>query len=253
MDAMSAERKIYTSFHDIPPREYMYFPKGSLDAGKPGKFSRIEITQILISMTVLAIAFSFAITRNSLLWGLSNGFAFETLPAGILLSFLGVVTAFFFHEIAHKFIAQRHGMWAEYRMYPQGLLFALILGVFTGFVFAAPGAVMFRGGARYHETGKIAVAGPFANIIIAAVTLLLYLFVFFEDPLLGSIFGFICYINAFLALFNLLPFGPLDGTKIIRWNATAWIILLIIAITIFITIFTKFDFSSVINNNSLVF
>jgi Zn-dependent protease len=246
---MSEEKKIYKSFHDIPPRDYMYFPKGSLDAGKPGKFSRIEISHILISMAVLVVAFSFAITRNNLLWGLNNGFDFERLPTGLLLSFLGVVTAFFFHEIAHKFMAQRHGLWSEYRMFPQGLLIALFLGILTGFVFAAPGAVMFRGGARNHETGKIAVSGPSANIVIACVTLLLYLFVFFEDPILGSIVGFICYINAFLATFNLLPFGPLDGSKIIRWNATAWIILLIIAITTLVLIFTKFDFS----NMSLIF
>ena len=239
---MDKQRKIYTSFHDIPPREYMYFPKGSLDAGKPGKFSRIEITHILISMTVLIIAFSFAITRNNLLWGLNNGFNFQELPFGLLLSFLGVITAFFIHEIAHKFMAQKHGLWSEYRMFPQGLLIAFFLGVFTGFVFAAPGAVMFRGGSRDYETGRIALAGPLANIIIAGVMLLVYLFIFFEDGLLGPITGFICYINAFLAMFNLLPIGPLDGTKIIRWNATVWIIMLIISITILATIFTNYTF-----------
>jgi len=45
---MPEKRKIYTSFHDIPPREYMYFPKGTLDVGKPGKFSRIEINHLII-------------------------------------------------------------------------------------------------------------------------------------------------------------------------------------------------------------
>ena len=34
---MSERREIYTSFHDIPVRDYMYFPKGSIDVGKPGK------------------------------------------------------------------------------------------------------------------------------------------------------------------------------------------------------------------------
>jgi Zn-dependent protease len=237
---MSAERKIYPSFHDIPPRDYMYFPKGSLDAGKPGKFSRIEVTHIIISMLVLTVAFSFAITQNNLLWGAQNGFNLEALPFGLLLSFLAVAIAFFFHEIAHKFMAQRHGLWSEYRMFPQGLLIALFLGLFTGFVFAAPGAVMFRGGSRDYETGKIAMSGPLANIVIAGVTLLLYLFVFFEDQLLGLIVGFICFINAFLATFNLLPFGPLDGTKIIRWNATVWIIMLIISITTLVLILMNY-------------
>ena len=54
-------------------------------------------------------------------------------------------------------------------MYPQGLRLALFLGIFTPFVFAAPGAVMFRGGSRNYETGLIAIAGPLANIIIALI------------------------------------------------------------------------------------
>ena len=45
-----------------------------------------------------------------------------------------------------------------------------------------------------------------------------------------KIIGFIGLINAFLATFNLLPMGPLDGVKIIRWNATVWTILFIIAV-----------------------
>ena len=235
------KRRIYTSFHDIPPREYMYFPKGTLEAGKPGKFSGIEIRHLIISMLVLTIAFAFALTGNNLITGLSRGFNLEILPYGILISFLGIVTAFFFHELSHKFMAQKHNLWAEYRMFPQGLSLAFFLGILTPFVFAAPGAVMFMGGSRYHETGKIAMAGPLANLIVSLVTLPIYLFVVFEYQIIGQIFGFICLINAFLATFNLLPFGPLDGVKIIRWNATVWIILLITAIFILMTIMPKFS------------
>ncbi len=235
------KRRIYTSFHDIPPREYMYFPEGSLEGGKPGRFSGVEIRHLLISMIVLTVAFTFALTGNNLITGLSIGFNPSRIPYGIAVSFFGIVTAFFFHEISHKIIAQKHNLWAEYRMFPQGLSLALFLGVLTPFVFAAPGAVMFMGGSRYHETGKIAVAGPLANIIVAIITLPIYLFVVFEFQIIGQIFGFICLINAFLATFNLLPFGPLDGVKIIRWNATVWIILLIIAIFILMTIMPKFS------------
>ena len=66
---MAEEKKIYTSFHDIPPREYMYFPKGTLDPGKPGRFSGVEIAHLLISMGVLTIAFSFALTNNNIFFG----------------------------------------------------------------------------------------------------------------------------------------------------------------------------------------
>ena len=106
------------------------------------------------------------------------------------------------------------GMWA-------------VLVSFLGFVFAAPGAVMFLGGSRDYETGKIAMAGPLANIITAIILIPLYLFIFFESNGIGVLLNFIIIINLILATFNLLPIGPLDGTKIIKWNATIWIIIYI--------------------------
>lgn len=232
------DKKVYTSFHDIPPREYMYFPKGTMEVSKPGNFSRIEIQHLFISIIVLTFAFTFALTPFNFL----KGFNINNLVYGLVLSFLGISTAFFFHEMSHKFTAQKFGLWAEYRMFPQGLLLASVLGIFTGFVFAAPGAVMFQGGSKNYETGRIAMAGPLSNIIIASVTLSLYLFIFYEIEIIGEIIAFICFINAFLAVFNLLPFGPLDGTKIIRWNATIWVILLIFSILIITQILPKFYF-----------
>jgi len=220
----------------------MYFPKGTLEMGKPGKFSRLEIKHLLISMGVLIIAFTFALTGNNLINGLTYGFKLYSLPFGIAKSFLGVITAFFFHEFSHKFMAQKYGLWAEYRMFPRSLFMALLLGVLTPLVFAAPGAVMFRGKPRDFEMGHIAVAGPLANIVIAGVTLPLYLFVFYEISVLGEIVGFICLINTVLATFNLLPFGPLDGVKVVRWNGTVWAILLIVAMTMMTTIFIRFTF-----------
>lgn len=237
---MVQEKKVYKSFHELSPREYMYFPKGSLEMGKPGKFSRVEITHILISMCVLTIAFSLLFTKNNLFFGIICGFNLETLLLFIPVSFLSIVTAFFFHEISHKFMAQKFGLWSEFRMYPRGLFLALLLSLFVPFVFAAPGAVMFRGKTRVFETGRIAMAGPLANIVISSITLPLYLFVFIETPI-GQLIGFICLINAFLAVFNLMPFGPLDGIKIIRWNVNVWFIMLIVSACLTVFAFQKFS------------
>lgn len=231
---MQERRKIYTSFHDLSPSEYMYFPKGTLDGASPGKFSRIEIYHLLLAMGVLTLAFSFAFSGNSILFGFEN---VQTLLFAIPIAFLGILTAFFVHELSHKFMAQKYGLWSEFRMYPRGLLLSLFFAVFTGFVFAAPGAVMFRGETRNFEMGRIAAAGPLANIVIAAITYPLYRFVFFETSFVGKILGFICLINALLGTFNLLPFGPFDGMKVIRWNGIAWAALFIIAIIMMILIF----------------
>jgi len=94
-----------------------------------------------------------------------------------------------------------------------------------GFVFAAPGAVViytaFRDGHGVRQVGLtakqnafISAAGPAMNIMIA----LLFL------PIAGQnvFFSTVVYINSFLALFNLLPFPPLDGSKIIWYNFLLW-------------------------------
>ncbi|MCK5459278.1 MAG: hypothetical protein KAI20_05255, partial [Thermoplasmatales archaeon] len=75
----------------------MYFPKGTLDGGAPGKFSRIEIYHLLLAMSVLTLAFSFAFSGNSILFGFKNA---QTLLFAIPIAFLGILTAFFVHELS---------------------------------------------------------------------------------------------------------------------------------------------------------
>ncbi len=225
---MDKRQRITRSFQDLSPREYMYFPTGSMPMGKPGSFSRVELIHLAISLIVLTVAFSFALSVNTLLSGFRS---VESFLLALPVAFLGILTAFFVHELAHKFMAQRYGLWAEFRMYPKGLFLSIIVAFLTGVVFAAPGAVMFRGETRPFETGRIAAAGPSANIVIAYVMFPLYLW-FFEHPLFGKITGFVCLVNALLGTFNLLPIGPLDGRKIIRWNGIIWALLLVAGISI---------------------
>lgn len=241
---MVEERKTYTSFRDIPPRDYMYFPKGSLEMGKPGHFSIIEVRHLLISIIVLTIAFSFALTGNTLIGALFHGLDLEALPSGMMMSFLGLISGFFVHELSHKWMAQHYGLWSEFRMYPKGLALALLMGFTLPLVFAAPGAVMFRGEARVFEQGHTATAGPLANILLAGLSLPLYLFVVFEDPFLSQLVGFICFINALLAVFNLLPFEPLDGVTVIQWNAVIWTALFIVSVVLFVAILRSFTLAT---------
>ncbi len=228
---MSERRKFYTSFHDLSPRDYMYIPQGSLQVGKPGSFSRVELGHLLIAIGVLTVAFSFTFSKNSILFfflgsPLSIGSYLYFMP----IAFLGIVTAFFVHELSHKFMAQKYGLWSEFRMYPRGLALSVLLAFITGLVFAVPGAVMFRGEPRSFETGRIAAAGPLSNIVIALITYVLYYFVFYTMGFLGTLVGFICLVNLLLATFNLLPFGPLDGKKVFQWNSMVWFVLFSVAV-----------------------
>ncbi len=217
------EQKTYYSFHDIPFGTSENYNRFSFEQGM--KFSRGEIIQIIIAMGVLTLAFSFALAPYP---PISNiGSVISNIP----LSFLAIATAFVCHEIAHKYVGQKFGYWSEFRMFPQGLLLALFLGVVLGVVFAAPGAVQIFGNPNREESGKMAAAGPSTNLAISGISSLLWLSF---TGYIGYLFFFIAYINAFLAFFNLLPFGPLDGMKIFRWKKEVWIILIIISISIFI-------------------
>jgi Zn-dependent protease len=193
-------------------------------------FSAHEIRDIVIAWLGLGIAFYLANTG-----GLINGFAgvvsvtdgarvIVFTPLTVLALSLGTLGAgFVLHELMHKFTSERYGFQAEFRMWPQGLVLALVLSAFAGFVFAAPGATYIDGyGIKTRENGIISIAGPLTNIVIALLFLPLVFVnggnaVLFEAGYLGS------YINIFLAAFNMLPIMPLDGAKVWRWNKLIWI------------------------------
>ena len=68
---------------------------------------------------------------------------------------------------------------------------------------------------------KIALGGPVANLCLALLISMLFLIARFILPeitaneLLVTLTSTIIYVNIFLALFNLIPIPPLDGSKIL--------------------------------------
>jgi len=136
------------------------------------------------------------------------------------LAILTVGPGFVFHELSHKFVAQRYGFWAEFRMWPQMLVLCLVTSLF-GFIFAAPGATYISGTTiSKEENGKISLAGPLMNILIA---LLFVPFLLFGQGFLSDLGFFGVPINIFLAAFNMVPIGPLDGAKVFKWSKPIWI------------------------------
>jgi len=88
------------------------------------------------------------------------------------------------------------------------------------FKIIAPGAVMISGSARLEEIAKISIAGPIVNIVLSSVLLGIG-FIFLPNPYAYLIFLLALW-NGFIALFNLIPFGILDGFKIFNWSKMIW-------------------------------
>ncbi|MFQ6136045.1 MAG: site-2 protease family protein [Candidatus Hydrothermarchaeales archaeon] len=134
---------------------------------------------------------------------------------------ISIGVSFIAHELAHKYIAQRYGCWAEFRMWETGLTLAFLMAITLKFVFAAPGAVYISSGflgISKKENGLISVAGPTTNLILA----LLFLPLVNLSGFLGTLGYFGFFVNAWLAFFNLIPFPPLDGSKVMAWSPRIW-------------------------------
>jgi Zn-dependent protease len=179
-----------------------------------------ELQDLTVAWLVLSFCFSLGWMRGGL----------GAFMIWFVIASVAVGANFIFHELAHKFVAQRFGYWAEFRLWPTGILFALIFSVMTfgSVVFAAPGAVyivpppfrpFYPARDVTYESGVIALAGPLVNVGLA--------FGFFSLMLTGSYFLFELgryglFISLFLASFNMLPLGPLDGRKVFAWSPLYW-------------------------------
>ena len=173
--------------------------------------NKTEAAHILVSVVTISLAFSL--------------FKTEVFDPGYFLLILTTVgVAFIFHELAHKYVAMHYGAHAEYRAWTTGLFLALVLAFVTqgGFVFAAPGAVYIFGRVTREQNGKISLAGPAMNLVLAIVFLAVAL-ALGSGSQLSSWAATGAFVNVFLGAFNMLPFPPLDGSKVMAWDKRVWL------------------------------
>tara|TARA_Y100000310_G_scaffold235614_1_gene238687 strand:- start:770 stop:1360 length:591 start_codon:yes stop_codon:yes gene_type:complete len=170
--------------------------------------SRIELIDLAKAWLAISLAFTIAST------GLRFDASFLLI---MLISAFTVGIGFLFHELAHKFVAQRYGCQAEFRALDQMLFLAVAMS-FLGFIFAAPGAVMLSGNITRKENGIISAAGPLTNFVLA----LIFLGFSFSYPVWDLVWMNGFQINLWLGLFNMIPFGNFDGKKILAWHRYIW-------------------------------
>lgn len=159
----------------------------------------------------------------------------------VLLSLPVILLALTVHEVAHGFVAYRCGdgtakAYGRLTLNPTKHLdlMGTLCMLLVGFGWAKPVPV----NTRYFRKPKrdmvlVSLAGPLSNLLMAAVAAFFYAMIsilgseliyqglFFNDKIglllyyLNLMFYLMVHMNLGLALFNLIPIPPLDGSKIL--------------------------------------
>lgn len=169
-------------------------------------FSRKEIMHLAVAaLLVIGVGFSFP------------NMNYNDYPMLALLSVLFALS-FLVHELAHKLLAQKYRLWAEFRLTLMGVILTALSMIPSFIKIIGPGAVVVNGPADKKTIGMTSIIGPTINIILASVLCAAAVFV------RGWIFEVVAFYNVWIAIFNLIPIGVLDGYKVFKWNKTIWIL-----------------------------
>lgn len=142
----------------------------------------------------------------------------------VLYSLPALVIGLTLHEFAHGYVAYRLGDPTAKNMGrltlnpikhidPLGAIFLVIFKI--GWAKPVPVNPFHFRGDRKKGMLWVSLAGPATNLLIAVMTAVVWKFVEPQGEIAVSVLLDIFYINLLLAVFNIIPVPPLDGSKIL--------------------------------------
>ncbi len=163
---------------------------------------------------------------------LMGGYDFKTIVLVFLLTIPTVLISLSFHEYAHGLVAYKLGdptaksfgrltLNPIKHFHPVGMLLMLLIGI----GYANPVPI----NPRYFKDPKkgmalSAAAGPTINLLLAFFGLFIYALIlrflgaFMSAEVALAVILFFqnfCYMNVYLAIFNMLPIPPFDGSRVL--------------------------------------
>ncbi len=154
------------------------------------------------------------------------------ISIGTIVVIAVLIYSIVLHEIAHGYVADYFGdhtaRWGGrlslnpiVHIDPIGTIIVPLLLYFTSgniFGWAKPVPVEpynFRYEWRKNGNVFVALAGPATNFLIAIIAGIVFRLLTPHNETIISIFLQIIEMNVFIAIFNLIPFPPMDGSKVI--------------------------------------
>ncbi|MFB6312027.1 MAG: metalloprotease [Salinirussus sp.] len=183
------------------------------------RFTRREVLDLAAAWIALSVAFAIFLNPG-LAPALLRGGGVDPAIIGAALAAAGLTVGigFLLHELGHKLLAVHYDQVAVFRA-NYGMLALAILAALAGWLFAAPGAVHHRGRLTDRQRGLIALAGPATNVGLAIAFLGLAVL----PGALSGLGRLGVLVNVFLAGFNMLPVGPLDGRTVLGWSPVVYV------------------------------
>lgn len=160
-------------------------------------------------------------------------YVLHIMQVDFIFSIIVLIISVVIHEVSHGYVADKLGdptarlagrltLNPIKHLDPMGSIFLpLLLGLSSGgrFIFGWAKPVPYNPyNLKNHKWGEamVATAGPLSNILIALIFGFVIRFGF--ESLTGPLFNIlfiITMVNVVLAVFNLIPIPPLDGSKIL--------------------------------------